>query len=96
MSKSKYHREIKDNVWVDIYDVLVAFEVDNPAIQHALKKMLAPGKRGVKDKITDIKEAIISLNRAIELEQDARELLDKTAGTIINYRGEYPVMSGDK
>ncbi len=89
MSKSKYHREIKDNVWVDVYDVLVAFDVDNPAIQHALKKMLAPGQRGVKDTITDIKEAIISLTRAIELEQDAQELLDKPkAGSFINCKGE--------
>lgn len=68
-NKSKYHREIKSGVFVDTYDVLMAFEVTNPAMQHALKKMLAPGQRGVKDTIQDMKEAIQSIERAIELEQ---------------------------
>lgn len=68
-NKSKYHREIKSGVFVDVYDVLLAFGVTNPAMQHALKKMLAPGQRGVKDTIQDMKEAIQSIERAIELEQ---------------------------
>lgn len=69
INKSKYHKEIKKGVLVDTYDVLMAFEVTNPAMQHALKKMLAPGQRGVKDTIQDMKEAIQSIERAIELEQ---------------------------
>lgn len=69
-NKSKYHREIKKGVMVDVYDVLSAFEVANPAMQHALKKMLAPGKRGAKSTIQDMKEAIQSIERAIELEND--------------------------
>jgi len=69
-NKSKYHREIKKGVLVDVYDILSAFEVVNPAMQHALKKMLAPGKRGAKDTIQDMKEAIQSIERAIELEQE--------------------------
>ena len=68
-NKSKYHREIKSGVFVDVYNVLMAFGVTNPAMQHALKKMLAPGQRGVKDTIQDMKEAIQSIERAIELEQ---------------------------
>lgn len=67
---NKYTREIKPDVFVDVYDVLRAFKIDNPAVQHALKKMLAPGQRGLKDKITDIKEAIISLERALEMEEE--------------------------
>ena len=67
-NKSKYHREIKKGVFVDVYDVLSAFEVVNPAMQHALKKMLAPGKRGAKDTVQDMQEAIQSIERAIELE----------------------------
>jgi hypothetical protein len=35
---------------------------------HAIKKMLAPGQRGAKDTIQDMKEAIQSIERAIELE----------------------------
>lgn len=51
---------------VDVYDVLLAFNVTQPAIQHALKKMLAPGQRGVKEEVQDVKEAIQSLERALD------------------------------
>ena len=64
---SKYHVQIKGQ-WVDVYDILVAYEVTNPADQHAIKKMLRPGSRGAKDGIQDRQEAIASLQRAIELE----------------------------
>jgi len=63
---NKYQRECK-GVYIDVYDVLKSFNVTNPAQQHAIKKMLAPGQRGVKDFKQDLQEAIDSLNRAIEL-----------------------------
>lgn len=68
---SKYHREIKPNIWVDIYDVLGAFTGGitshiKPAIDHAIKKLLAPGTRGAKDERQDLVEARDSLNRAIQ------------------------------
>jgi len=65
---SKYHVQIKGQ-WVDVYDILTAYSVTNPADAHAIKKMLCPGKRGAKDGIQDRQEAIVSLQRAIELEQ---------------------------
>ena len=63
---NKYQRECK-GILIDVYDVLKSFNVTNPAQQHAIKKMLAPGQRGVKDFKQDLQEAIDSLNRAIEL-----------------------------
>ena len=66
--RSKYHVEIRPGVWVDVYDVLKAYTVTNPADAHAIKKMLCPGKRGVKSANQDRREAIVSLERAIELE----------------------------
>lgn len=65
--ESKYSKRIGKEV-VDVYDVLMAFNVTNPATQHAIKKLLMPGNRGHKDKITDLKEALQSIARAIELE----------------------------
>ena len=65
---SKYHVQIKGQ-WVDVYDILTAYGITNPADAHAIKKMLCPGKRGAKDGIQDRQEAIVSLQRAIELEQ---------------------------
>jgi hypothetical protein len=67
--RSKYHVQIRPGVYVDVYDVLHAFGVTNPGDQHAIKKMLMPGKRGHKDAIHDRREAIQSLERAIELEE---------------------------
>ena len=63
---NKYARTIH-GVEVDVYDVLVAWNVTCPAIQHAIKKLLMPGKRGSKDKLQDLEEAGQAIERAIEL-----------------------------
>jgi hypothetical protein len=56
--------DIELEVIIDVYDVLDAFDVSNPATAHALKKLLCTGSRGVKDWETDLQEAIDSLERA--------------------------------
>lgn len=66
----KYLREIKPGVFVDVYDVLRAFAVVNPALQHLIKKALAVGQRGHKDAAEDLQNIYESAKRAIELEQD--------------------------
>lgn len=60
---------IDHDIHVDVYDVLTAFNVINPATAHAVKKQLKSGKRGVKGVIQDLTEARDSLNRAIEIER---------------------------
>lgn len=67
--ENKYKRAYK-GVELDVYDVLTAFDVVNPATSHAIKKLLASGKRGYKDVIQDLDEARLSIVRAIELEKD--------------------------
>ena len=67
-SLNKYQRECK-GITIDVYDILQAFNVTNPAIAHAVKKLLAGGKRGYKDIEQDYKEAIASIKRGIELER---------------------------
>ena len=66
---SPYHREIKTGVWVDVYDILNCTDPSNrnSADDHAIKKMLFPGKRGVKGAVQDRKEAIQSLERSIQI-----------------------------
>lgn len=64
--RNKYDREILPGVYVDVYDVLGAFKTNSVAIDHAVKKLLAPGQRGVKDRITDLNEAIESIQREID------------------------------
>lgn len=68
-NNSKYVRTIK-GVSVDVYDVLKAFNVRCPAMQHALKKMLCSGLRGHKDMFQDKEEAIQSIKRSIELDKE--------------------------
>lgn len=67
---SKYHREVSSTS-IDVYDVLVAWDVRNPAIQHAIKKLLQPGNRGHKDTIQDLVEAIQSIERGIVIERNS-------------------------
>ena len=73
---SKYKRMIRQTlpeghagafVVCDVYDVLRAWDVTCPAIQHAVKKLLQPGKRGSKSAAQDLREAIGSIERAIQL-----------------------------
>jgi hypothetical protein len=65
---NKYNRECK-GVIIDVYDVLQAFDVKNPALQHLVKKALCVGIRGHKTKEQDLKDIIDSSKRAIELEK---------------------------
>ena len=58
---------------VDVYRVLNAFPSGSPEIDHALKKLLAPGKRGVKDELQDLKEAIQSIEARISYIGDQGE-----------------------
>jgi len=67
LKPNKYQRKVKSTT-IDVYDVLKAFEVNNPATAHAVKKLLASGQRGYKDVIQDLQEAVQSIERAIELE----------------------------
>ena len=65
--KNKYMREILPNVWVDVYDVISAFDVQDGGMQHALKKILATGKRGHKDEAEDRKDILASVKRSNEI-----------------------------
>lgn len=65
---NKYLHEIKPGVFVDVYDVLMAWNVSNPALQHLIKKALQAGERGHKSREQDLQDIIDSAIRAKELE----------------------------
>lgn len=65
---NKYLHEIKPGIFVDVYDVLMAWNVNNPALQHLIKKALQPGERGHKSREQDLQDIIDSAIRAKELE----------------------------
>ena len=70
MTENNKYQRVINGVSADVYDVLVAWDVRNPAVQHAIKKLLQPGERGYKDMMTDLLEALASVERAIELESN--------------------------
>lgn len=65
---NKYLHEIKPGIFVDVYDVLMAWNVTNPALQHLIKKALQAGDRGHKSREQDLQDIIGSAIRAKELE----------------------------
>ena len=67
ITTSKYTKAIH-GVSVDVYDVLQAWGVSNPALQHLIKKALQCGQRGHKDNAQDLQDIIESAIRAKELE----------------------------
>ena len=73
---SKYDRRVKDTT-IDVYDVLKAFNVTFPALQHLIKKALCAGLRGHKDREQDLDEVLQSAQRAIQLH---REDIDNANG----------------
>lgn len=66
ISPSKYTKTIH-GVSVDVYDVLQAWGVSNPALQHLIKKALQCGQRDHKDNAQDLQDIIDSAIRAKEL-----------------------------
>lgn len=64
----KYYIDVSNQDSIDIYYILSAYNVTNPAVFHAVKKCLMAGRRGYKNKTQDLREAIEALERGIELE----------------------------
>ena len=65
-----YQKNVEHLKWVDVYRVLDLFGVSNPCLQHAVKKLLCSGQRGVKDTQQDVQEAITSLLRYLEMKTE--------------------------
>lgn len=80
---NKYQREIKPGVFVDVYDVLQAFNVTNPALQHLVKKALAVGQRGHKDAAEDLQDIVDSALRAQELDKLKRQQYKSRADEVL-------------
>lgn len=61
--------------YVDVYDVLLAFNVTCPARQHAIKKLLCAGIRGKGNEVQDLEESIVAINRSIVIAKTEGEPL---------------------
>jgi hypothetical protein len=65
---SPYAREFR-GVKLDPYRILSVYGITDPAIQHAIKKLLRLG-RGENDADTDVAEAIEALERWQEMQEE--------------------------
>ena len=65
-----YQKNVEHLKWIDVYRVLDLFGVSNPCLQHAIKKLLCAGQRGIKDQKQDVQEAIASLLRYLEMQTE--------------------------
>lgn len=76
----KHNHYFKDCPYdkVDVYLVCELFEINDPsgALHHAIKKLLCSGYRGVKDKEQDIREAVDSLNRYLDIQKQKASYLE--------------------
>jgi hypothetical protein len=79
MSYGHYFKNVSNLDSIDVYRVLQLFDVRDPCIQHAIKKLMVAGDRGYKDISKDIQEAIISLERWQEM-RDEEAVVDETQG----------------
>jgi len=70
MSHEHYFKDVTHLKTIDVYRVLDLFGVSNPCVQHAVKKLLCSGQRGVKDTRQDVQEAITSLVRCLEMQTE--------------------------
>lgn len=78
-SGNKYHRTLLSlegiEVTTDVYRVQDAFQVNDPGMVHALKKILCAGIRGKGDSLQDKQEAIDAIQASIEMEKQRLALL---------------------
>lgn len=65
---SHYFKDVSHLKDIDVYRVLKLFNVTDPCVQHAVKKLLVAGGRCAgKDIERDLREAVDSINRALQM-----------------------------
>lgn len=81
MKHQHYFKNVKHLDHIDVYRVLDLFCVTDPALAHAAKKILCAGIRGAKDQAKDVQEAIDTLLRWQDMQEEnhigeANEIVD--------------------
>lgn len=85
-----YYKNVKHLQQIDVYRVLELFNVTDPCLQHALKKLLVAGGRGHKDISRDVQDVIDSCVRWQEMQKE-----NASHGVILDTR-EYFADHGGK
>lgn len=95
---SKKLDPVQTSIHVDVYCVLVAFNVTDQMVGHAIKKLLCAGERGKGDRLADLKGAMAALNRAIDFEEGSQKkesgIVFGNSGGNYNYFGDLSFFIG--
>lgn len=75
---SHYFKDVSRLASIDVYRVLSLWNVTDPCLQHAVKKLLCAGQRGGKSAEKDVREAIDSCLRWEEIRLEDQEPPDDT------------------
>ena len=70
-----YFKDVQTLKAVDVYRVLVLFDVKSHPIGHAVKKLLCAGKRGAKDYRQDLIEAKASIERELAMMDEEEPMM---------------------
>lgn len=77
MKHPHYHKDVRYLDSIDVYRVLSLFGVTDPCIQHAVKKLLCAGQRGAKDSDKDIREAVDTLERCLDMRAEDIRIVEE-------------------
>lgn len=77
---SHYFKDVSALKVLDVYRVLQLFNVTDPCLGHAIKKLLVAGGRGGKDIEQDVGEAIDTLERWKDMNTENGAFLTKDGG----------------
>lgn len=67
MKHSHYYKDVSYLKHIDVYRIIQLYEIHDPCLQHALKKILCAGDRGHKSLREDIQNIIDTMNRKLEI-----------------------------
>lgn len=79
MKHNHYKKDVSHLSFIDVYRVCQLFDVKDPCLQHAVKKVLCAGQRLAKGEAQDIQEAIDTLVRHQDMRQEDSAAIRQTA-----------------
>lgn len=84
-----YFKNVRNLAEIDVYRVIRLFGVTDPALAHAVKKLLVAGGRGAgKSQEQDVKEAIVSCKRFLEMNvEDVTDAQNVVVTNIVHAAG---------
>lgn len=77
-----YFKNVSHLEYIDVYRVLELFNVTDPCLSHAVKKLLVAGGRGHKDISRDVQDVIDSCVRWQEMQRENKIETIKFTNTV--------------